>query len=300
MSKAYVLNPLAVLGARAGYTRKLDKHDFPHGEIPGWARNTIPGVGELKRFANLTNFAGADGIGTDTNTWTTDQQHPLGTLASDKIQRVWRYVRAGAADLVAGNAIQSSAVVTQHFALTSAAQAIGDGTGAKPIVVTPGSTAAAANYYAEGLLFVTVTPGLGKSHRISGHGAITASTAFNMYLDPDDLLTVAFTSSTRYGLMASPYRDVIQFPVTTATGTLVGVAGAPIVAVNYGWVQTKGEASALIAGTPALGAMVMSPGTTAGASVVVTTTNLVVAQFLGKISKIGVDGECAPVFLMID
>lgn len=224
------------------------------------------------------------------------QQHALGTIGITKDGRWFRYCLAGAADLVAGNCIQGPAVIANHLALTSVAQVAG----ATALAVTPGATAGAANLYAEGYLGVDTTPANGTTYNVNGHLAITASTAFTLNLDGEDPVNVAFTSATRYGLIHNPYKNVIQMPVTTATGLLVGVANYIITAAQYGWIQTKGIASVLIAGTPALGAGIMSPGTAAGAAVVVTTTNLVVAQYVGRMAQVGVDGKNNFAMLSID
>lgn len=213
------------------------------------------------------------------------QQHELGHCVTTSDGREFRYCKAGASDLVAGNVIQSSAIVANHLANTPPAVAID----ATSFSYTPGATAGAANLYAEGYLGVDTTPGNGYTYSVSGHAAITASTAFTLYLR--DAVQIALTASSRVGLIANPYRDVIQFPVTTATGTYVGVAPAVITAAQYGWLQTGGMCSTLIAGTPALGAMVMTPSTTAGSAVVITTTNLVVAEIVGAMAQVGVAGK---------
>lgn len=215
------------------------------------------------------------------------QQHPLGAKGVTKDGRTFRYCLAGASNLVAGNCIQSAAVIANHLANTPPAVAIG----ATSFSYTPGATAGAANLYAEGYLGVDTTPGNGTTYNIKDHLAITASTAFTLNLDAEDPINVALTTSSRVGMIHNPYKNVIQMPVTTATGLLVGVANYIITAGEYGWIQTAGIGSVLIAGTPALGAGIMSPGTSAGAAVVVTTTNLVVAQYVGRMAQVGVDGK---------
>lgn len=216
-----------------------------------------------------------------------------GTRAVSDDGRVFVYVQAGAADLVAGNCIQSSAIVANHLANTPPAVAIGD----KSFTYTPGATAGAAGLYSDGLLQIDTTPGNGYTLEVSGHGAITSATAFALTLK--DPVQVALTSSSRVGLIANPYKGVIQFPVTTATGTLVGVATYIISATQWGWIQTWGLCSTLIAGTPALGAMVLAPSSAAGAAIIMTTTNLVVAQIVGTMAQIGADGKNNFVFLRI-
>lgn len=199
--------------------------------------------------------------------------------------RVYRYALAGAVDLVAGNVLQGPAIVTTHLANTPPAVAIG----ATSFTYTPGGTLGTLNQYAGGYLQIDTTPGNGYTYAISGHPAFALSTAFTLTLK--DAIQVALTTSSRVGLMANPYRGVIQFPVTTATGIVAGVAPYIITAAQYGWIQTWGICSVLIAGTPALGAGVMTPSTTAGSAVVLTTTNLVVAQTVGYMAQIGVDGK---------
>jgi len=222
-------------------------------------------------------------IGSDGFTSDATQRHALGTTGYSGDGRQFKYCLAGAADLVAGNVIQSSAIVTAHLANTPPAVAIG----ATSFTYTPGAATGTANQYAGGYLQVDTTPGNGYTYVVSTNPAISSSTAFTLTLT--DAIQVALTTSSRVGLIANPYRGVIQFPVTTATGTYVGVAPCIITAAQYGWLQTSGMASVLIAGTPALGAYVMTPGTVAGAVVVCTTTNLVVAQFVGNMAQIGVD-----------
>ena len=197
---------------------------------------------------------------------------------------------------MAGNVIQSSAIVPNHLANTPPAVAIGD----TSFSYTPGATAADANAYADGFLQIDTTPGNGRMYGISGHPAITASTAFTLSLHKDDAIEVALTTSSRVGLIANPYNNVIQMPVTTATGTIAGVAVSAIPIAGYGWLQTWGPAAVLIAGTPALGAMVMAPGAVAGAAeVIVAAGTLIVAQTVGNMMQVGVDTKNNAVFLRI-
>lgn len=302
--KGYILSPLAMLGLMSGYNRPLDRHDFPHDKIPNPVHKFIPAMGELKRFSNLTSMIGDAGVGADMFSFGTKQLHPLGTMAGTRDGRVFRYATAGAAALVEGNLVQGLAKLVNHLALTSAAQAIGDGGQGRPIVVTPGATAGAANLYAEGLLNVDTTPGNGYAYRISGHAAITSSVAFNLYLDPDDLVQVAFTTATRYGLHANPWMNVIQCP-TAITARVAGFVVSPIpantTAQNYGWILTRGPVSALINGTPAITSPVANSATTAGAVDVWTTAAAAVTITpVGHMMQVGVSGKNNLVFATVD
>lgn len=300
--KAFVINPLAILGMRHSYNRPLDRHDFDGMSVPGWAGNTLLGQGEARRFSNLSllieGAAGQDMYLTDTT-----QRHPLGTLAVTKDGRCFRYASAGAAALIEGNLIQSAAPIANHLALTSAAQAIGDGTQKNPIVVTPGATAGAANLYAEGMLNIDTTPGNGYLYRISGHAAITSSVAFNLFLDPDDTIQVALTTSSRYGLIHNPFKTNI-ISATTVTAPVSGWAVSPIAAntaaENYGWLCTRGLVSALINGTPGVGIGVISSGTTAGAVDVAAVAAEINVRIIGRMAQVGVSGKNNLVHAMLD
>lgn len=310
MARLTPLNPMALAGYHYGYNRPLDRHDFG-GKIPEKIGRFVLAPGELRRFANVGLMAADVAAAQDTwntNVVTTVQRHPLGTLAISKDGRIFRYASAGATDLVAGNIIQSAAPVPNHLALTSAAQAIGDGRGqigSAAIVVTPGATAGAANLYAEGTLCIDTTPGNGYNYRISGHPAITASVAFNLYLDPDETIQVALTTASRYGLHHNPYKTVIQSP-TTATGLTVGGAVAIITgngtSENFGWIQTRGPFPALINGTPAVGTAVTISATTAGAVDVATftTTVEITGRTIGRIMQVGVSTKNNSVYLQLD
>ena len=225
-------------------------------------------------------------IGQDDFVSSATQAHALGTRVETDDGRVYRYCQAGASDLVAGNCLQSSAIITTHLANTPPAVALG----ATSFAYTPGATAGAANLYAEGYLQVDTTPGNGYTYAVAGHAAITASTAFTLNLK--EPIQVALTTSSRVGLIANPYKNVIQMPVTTATGTLVGIAPSIISATQYGWIQTWGMASVLTTGTPALGAIVMTPGSVAGAAeIIVAAGTLIVAQIVGQMAQVGVNGK---------
>lgn len=227
---------------------------------------------------------------------------PLGSKGVTLDGRVYRYVLAGASDLVAGNVIQGPATIANHLAMTpSTIATFGGAIGDKTVRVTPGATAGAANLYADGFIGVDTTPNLGAVQTVDSHLAITSSTAFDVNLSsPQDNWQVAITTSSRLGLMQNPYKGVIQSPVTTATGLIVGVAPYVITAAQYGWIQTAGPAEVLINGTPALQAPVVgTSATTAGAVDVLTTTNLVINPIVGHMMQVGVSTKCNWVMLSI-
>lgn len=220
----------------------------------------------------------------------TTQAHQLGTKINDNFGREFRYVKVGASALVAGNCLQGPAQVTTHQTMTPSAAALGD----RSVSATLGATnAVTADQYAGGWLVVDTTPGNGYAYVIQSHPAAAASAACVFTLA--EPLKVALTTSSRVSLAANPYNGVIQAP-TTLTGTPVGVAIYPAAASEYCWIQTKGVAPVLIAGTPAVGAAVGLPGSAAGAAVVdgAATSGLIP---IGTMCHVGVDTLNKPVLI---
>ena len=242
----------------------------------------------MPQFFN--NYAVA--VGQDGFTSSATQIQALGERARSKDGRVFHYAQAGASDLVAGNVQQSAAPIANHLANTPPAVAIG----ATSFTYTPGATAGAANLYAEGYLQVDTTPGNGYTYQVSGHAAITSSTAFTLNLiDP---IQIALTTSSRVGLMHNSYKNVIVNP-TTATAAVVGVAPYVIVATQYGWLQTWGMCSTLINGTPGVGIGVVVSASTAGAVDVAAVAAEINVRIIGHMAQVGVSTKNNFVMLKI-
>jgi hypothetical protein len=241
---------------------------------------------------NLTS----DPVGSSAQLWSSSatQEHQLGTRFVTRDGRVFRYCKAGASALVVGNVIQAPAQDTAHQQLTPSAAAIG----ATTIVATLGASAAAANLYAEGWAIIDTTPGLGYAYPISGHAAVDASGVITLNLPSDSPIQVALTSSSRVSLQRNPYAGVIQSPVTTLTGAVVGVAVYPIAASQFGWIQTHGPGAVLVAGTPGVGLAVVVPGTAAGCVVVDGAASA--TKVVGSMMVTGVDGKVQAVLLNIN
>lgn len=226
--------------------------------------------------------------------FTSTRQAELGAVMFTRDGRAFRYVKAGAADLVPGNVIQAPAQVTTHQQLTPAVTAIG----ARTITVTLGATnPATANQYAGGWAIIDTNPGLGFAYPIASHPAAAAAATMVLTLQPDALVQVALTAVSRVSLVPSPYNGVIQSPVTTLTGAVVGVAVAPIPATQFGWVQYSGPGAVLVAGTPGVGLAVVVPGTAAGA--VVVDGAAAATKVIGSMLVTGVDGKVQGVLLDI-
>lgn len=296
--KAYLIDPLALAGARFGYNRPLDRHDFDGigGHLPGWAGGYMAGVGEVKRFSNLNVMAGSQAAAIDVFSFDTKQFHPLGTLAVTRDGRVFRYTQAGSVTFVPGSLYQGFAKITAHLANTPPAVAIG----ATSFTYTPGAATGVANQYAEGYLNVDTTPGQGYVYKVSGHAAIASATAFSLFLDPDDAIAVALTTSSRVGLHGNPWKLAVICP-TAITARVAGWAVSPATDGTFCWLQTRGPVSALINGTPAITSPVANSATTSGAVDVWTTAAAAVTITpVGYMMQVGVSAKNNLVFGTID
>ena len=217
-------------------------------------------------------------------------RHKIGQLAVAGDGRKYRYVLAGATALVVGNALQATVQDTDHDAIVCRATAAG----AVALLITTGSGSGnlTVNEYAEGYVAVHVTPGLGYVYKIRDHAAIAASTDGALNLYPEDAVQVALTSDSRVTLVANPYKNVIQHPISTASGVCVGGAIYPITAAQYGWIQTGGPGAALIENTPAVGQPVTSTAGVAGALAVHSAELNHVADMMVT----GINATVCPVF----
>lgn len=175
---------------------------------------------------------------------TGDSSHNLGEQVRAADGRAWRYGSA-ASTVTIGNLNQAPAPVANHANMTTAAAAIG----ATQVTVTPGATAGNANIYAEGYLVVNDVTGQGNSYKVSGHAAITSSTAFVVNLfDP---IRVALDSTSQTTLVHNAYNLHVEATVTTTRGS--GVSQATMAAGDFGWLQHQGVASVLIGSAATLG-----------------------------------------------
>ena len=221
------------------------------------------------------------------------QLHQLGTKGVLPDGSTYRYVKAGATALVAGNLYDGPAGVANHTNLTCAAAAAA----ATTITVTLGATAATANQYQDGYIVINDVDGQGFTYRIKSHPAADASATLELTLQPNTPVVTALTTSSQASLVANQYNGVI-IHATTETGIPVGVCDyRQIAASEFGWIKTRGTAGLLIKATTGIGLSVAaSDTTTAGAGEVGDG----VLPPIGYALAAGVDTEYNPVFLTID
>lgn len=238
-------------------------------------------------FSSLAQGVGASGFYNDTVI-----SLPLGMRAVSRDGRVYRWCKASSvADLVAGNAIQAPAPLgSTYYNMTTAAASVG----ATQVTVTPGAAACAANLFSQGYLS-TYDATKGAIYMVSSHPANVGSVAMVVVLDSGDPVQVAMTTSTKTELIQNPYNNVIQSPITTLTGAIVGGAAYIITASSNGWIQTWGTFCGLIDGTPAVGQALSCPGAVAGGFAINSGTLDIVASAV----TVGVDTKTMPIFLKI-
>ena len=128
--------------------------------------------------------------------------------------------------------------------------------------------------------------------------AIASSGTGVINLLKDESIQVALTTSSRVGLMANPYADIVVSPTTRLT-ICVGVPLVAIPIAGYGFIQTWGPCSCLINGTPAVTAPVVQSVTTAGAVDVWTAAAQPTTQLLGYMMQVGVSTKNNMVYLTI-
>lgn len=223
----------------------------------------------------------------------TTQQHTLGEKAVSSDGRTFRYVKAGASALVPGNVIQSPAIVANHVNLTpTAAVAVGDTT----VTLTLGATAATANQYAGGYLTVEKgTTGAGQTLLIKSHPA--ASSSATLLVTLSDPFVTATSGTVTMSLVRSNYDSVIQTPVTTLTGTPVGVALYPIAASSFGWIVSRGITGVTADGAITVGTVGCAvPSAAAGAAKVMAATLFQIGTFC----KTTIDTQVTPCYVTLD
>jgi len=221
------------------------------------------------------------------------QQHVLGEKGYTPDGRKFRYVKAGASALVAGDVIQSPAIVANHVNLTpTAAAAVGD----KTITVTLGATAATASQYAGGYLTVEIgTTGAGQTLRIKDHPA--ASSGATLTLTLEDAFYVATSGTVTVSLVQNNYNGVIQCPITTLTGTPVGVALTAIPANNFGWIVSGGITGVKADGIQTVGTTACAvPSAAAGAAKVMAATLFPIGTFC----KTTITTQITPCYVTLD
>jgi hypothetical protein len=183
------------------------------------------------------------------NVISTDQRAPLGAVhvsAGDQSRRAYRYVSFPASTAFTSGVLLVAAAAPANstgLALPTSNTTAQLSSGSRQLIVTNGATAVVQDQFADGVLEVLGTNGIGQSYRIVGNSAAAASGAITLNLLDALRNTTALANGTNtVNLRVSPYR----LPVSQTTKALpVGVTIMPVASnasVQYGWVQVGGPA----------------------------------------------------------
>ena len=231
-------------------------------------------------------------------------QATVGTRYESADGRVYRYAQFDPANaLVAGNLLQGVIPVLnhQHLTVTTGASAGMGSMGQLPsIVVTLGATAGTAGFYSNGYAVIDSGSGhLGQTYSIVSNTTTASSGTMTIVLG-EPLQTAIVAATDTISLVPNQYNGVIQNP-TTATGGAVGVAVVAGTAGWYGYIQTRGIASALSdVSAPAKGTGIVPSAATAGAIAAIPAAGTTILYAVGIASVAGVSARANPVFLTLE
>lgn len=175
---------------------------------------------------------------------TSDQRHKLGTRGVTADGRVFYYAEnSGTAITRGGQVVDGIAAVGAHdmdLAATATSAGATSFTSGTSLTVTK-------NQYQDGYVYFNDGPGEGEIYKVKSNTAVSSATGLSITIDDEDGFATALTTSSLFGLMYSPYKDVkiLDGDGTMTTGPL-GVTCAPFTADYYGWIQTAGPVAILI------------------------------------------------------
>lgn len=188
-------------------------------------------------------------------TVTTTQGTDLGARATTGDGRVYRYALNGAVAVLPGKVYQGAAQDTTNQNPSGGISVAAAAVGATQITLTSSLTLA-ANLLSGGFMSVNVTPGQGYTYKVRSNTAVAA--AANCVVTLEDPIQVALTTASKVVFSLGAYNGIVVTPATL-TAAIAGVGVSPIAVGGYGWIQTRGPVSALVAGTPAVGTGVGCP-----------------------------------------
>lgn len=222
-------------------------------------------------------------------------KYPLGTQLVLQDGRKFRFFENGGTTAVIGSVFGSAAILTTDQDMTPAAGAVGD----KLITFTHGAATTVQNFFAEGFVFVTITPGFADHYKVNNHLALASAVAGDVVnLDIGMALRRAITTTTRVSLQAHPLSGTVIVAATIAQ-TPMGIPVVAIAANKFGWLQTAGPCAVLCAGTLTIGspAVMLLSGGTAGA---VAPASAATQPVVGRVLAVEATTQAASILLCLD
>ena len=172
---------------------------------------------------------------------TSSQKHKLGTRGVTPDGRIFYYAEnSGTAIDHGGYLVDGIAAVAAHdmdLAATATSAGATSFTSGTSLTVTK-------DQYKGGYVYFNDGPGQGETYKVKSNTAVSSATGLSITVDEPDGIKTALTTSSLFGLMYNPYKDVkiIDGDGTMTTGVL-GVTTAPVTADYFCWIQTSGPAS---------------------------------------------------------
>ncbi len=195
---------------------------------------------------------------------TTLQKHAIGSAIWDPgYDSIYRYVEFGGTTK-AGDLIQAEGPDAAHDDLDPTGTGTGAGVAKGAAIISIADTITlVVNEYAGGFLAIEADTGVGYRYPVDSNEVAAAAANANVVLRPPGL-ALAIDSTSDVKLVKSRYKEVLISP-TTLTAVLVGFGLGIGADGSFGWVQTRGPASALTDGTVVIGQHVRASDGTAGA-----------------------------------
>lgn len=223
------------------------------------------------------------------------QKERIGAIRADARGNLYRYAKAGAADLNRGYMGLAAQSASDHVneAVTAA---ISKGEQQLSLTVTAG-TALAENQLQDGTFQIQDGTGEGLCVGIAGNSAL-GSGGTSIVITLERPLPLALDTTSEFSLYHSPWMKVVE----SATDENLP-AGVPLVDVTlayYYWAQTRGIANVYMGGSHAVG-IICILGTTAGQVATIASSVDADVPIVGyKAFAAGASGEFGAVFLTID
>lgn len=217
-----------------------------------------------------------------------DQLHRLGTIAETADGRVFRYTKAGASNLVAGN-LQVNADLDSN--VTNKAVTAASAIGSTSVSFTAGGSQT-LDAYKDGFVVVNDATGEGIAYAVNGNSSGTA-----VVVGLREPVVVALVASTSEVTLKKNTWDSVVISAVDQADQPVGVPNTAATAAYYLWVQTRGECPVLADEAVTKGSMLTIGTGTAGA---VEAIDLIGEALVGVASEALVDTENRAVFLQMD
>lgn len=175
----------------------------------------------------------------------------LGTRMLMPGGEIFAYTRNGGTTLVRGNLVQSIDTVDNN---DSNQELTATSVGATSVAITLGDAAVTLNQYEDGYLIVNDGTPEGELYKIKTNlSAAASSSCVFSFADGNYPVTAFEAATTEVGLRVNEFTNVTIWRGGTIEGIPCGIVPRAVTGSQYFWVQRRGEAGCLVAGTHVLG-----------------------------------------------